>query len=257
MKKTRNPIYETFNPDSLDQVLSNNENREPNSLTGVYKNNICICGGSSSGKTTFLLNCLTEGIFDVDKIFLFAPTETLESGLWRSYLKKFNTKNLVTVYNLTDDKTELPTFKELSAIRKYYEAMKMQRKQKPKKFLFIFDDFISLLNPTLFQLVHQLLVNSSRLSSDVALLMQTLNKLPPALSSNITIWMLFINYMSKSQYEMVFRNRSNLSLDHNQIQELIKYIKSNENKHVPLILSTTSPNDEMIQYDGYYLSFEE
>ena len=252
MQRYRNELYDKFKPDNLDSALDNNENRTPNPLTRVYKNNVCICGGTSSGKTTFLLNCLLGGIFDVNKIFLFAPTETLTSGLWVQFLKKYNTHNQFTVFDLSKD--DLPTFKDLSKLRAMYEK-KMGKNA--KKWLFIFDDWISLLNGELQQMIHQLLVNSSRISSDVVLLMQTLNKLPPMLSQNITVWVLFINYMSKSQYEMVLTNRSNLSLDKDQKKELIKYVKSNENKHIPLILSTTSPMDEMIQFNGFYLTFDQ
>ena len=257
MKRYHNPIYEQFNPASLDASLGTNENRDLNSLTRVYKNNLCVVGGSSSGKTTFLVNCLMQGIFDVDKVFLFLPTESIESGIWKKVLEKYAKSNLFQLYNISDEKTVLPTFSDFSKIRKMYEKQKLDKKQKAKKFLFIFDDFISLLDKDLFQLIHQLLVNSSRLSSDIALLMQTLNKLPPQLSQNITVWALFINYMSKSQYEMVLRNRSNLSIDKEQTKWLIKHIKQNENRRIPLIISTTSPVDEMIQFDGYYYVFED
>lgn len=252
MKRYRNKIYDSFNPINLDTEFSNNENREKNPLTRVYKNNICICGGTSSGKTTFLLNCLKNGIFDVDKIFLFIPTESMLSGLWPGFLKKYDKGKFITKFDLGND--ELPTFKELAILRSMYQKKVGTR---AKKWLFIFDDWISLLDKNLLQMIHQLLVNSSRLSSDVILCMQTLDLLPPKLSQNITVWFLFINYMAKSQYEMVFRNRSNLALEKEQIKALIRLIRSNPNKNIPLIISTTSPVDEMIQFDGYYYTFEE
>lgn len=71
----------------LDRILlGSDETREVNEYYGIYKINMLIAGGSGSGKTTFILDNLFNKIIEADAIFLFAPYETITSGLYKKLI---------------------------------------------------------------------------------------------------------------------------------------------------------------------------
>jgi hypothetical protein len=67
-------------------LLGSDETREVNEYYGIYKINMLIAGGSGSGKTTFILDNLFGKIIEADAIFLFAPYETITSGLYKKLI---------------------------------------------------------------------------------------------------------------------------------------------------------------------------
>ena len=67
-------------------LLGGDETREVNPYYGIYKINMLVAGGSGSGKTTFILDNLFNKIIEADAIFLFAPFETITSGLYKKLI---------------------------------------------------------------------------------------------------------------------------------------------------------------------------
>jgi hypothetical protein len=77
----------TMNHVDLDAILlGGDETREVNPYYGIYKINMLVAGGSGSGKTTFILDNLFNKIIEADAIFLFAPFETITSGLYKKLI---------------------------------------------------------------------------------------------------------------------------------------------------------------------------
>lgn len=83
LRKNQNRI-EHCDLDSI--LLGSDETREVNEYYGIYKINMLIAGGSGSGKTTFILDNLFGKIIEADAIFLFAPYETITSGLYKKLI---------------------------------------------------------------------------------------------------------------------------------------------------------------------------
>ena len=72
----------------LDSILlGSDETRDINEYYGIYKINMLVAGGSGSGKTTFILDNLFGKIIEADAIFLFAPYETITSGLYKKLIQ--------------------------------------------------------------------------------------------------------------------------------------------------------------------------
>lgn len=80
-------------------LLGGDETREVNPYYGIYKINMLVAGGSGSGKTTFILDNLFNKIIEADAIFLFAPFETITSGLY---------KKLISASTETEDTHDKP-----------------------------------------------------------------------------------------------------------------------------------------------------
>lgn len=77
----------SMNHVDLDAILlGGDETREVNPYYGIYKINMLVAGGSGSGKTTFILDNLFNKIIEADAIFLFAPFETITSGLYKKLI---------------------------------------------------------------------------------------------------------------------------------------------------------------------------
>ena len=83
LRKNQNRI-EHCDLDSI--LLGSDETREVNEYYGIYKINMLVAGGSGSGKTTFILDNLFGKIIEADAIFLFAPYETITSGLYKKLI---------------------------------------------------------------------------------------------------------------------------------------------------------------------------
>lgn len=232
---------------NLDSVLGLGENREINEYFGIYRIIQLVVGGSSSGKTTSVINAVMQGIYGFEHIMFMAPLETLTGeGILAKFidkmLKSSKYRNKVHLFNISDHK--LPTFEDLVAHRKKIKG----------KTLLIIDDWINAVNKKELNLINRLMCNSSRLSMDMILMLQNSNKVPPAIFQNATILSLFPCYLAKSQF-IAMVNRSGVGLSNQQINQLLIYCKSKDNKRLELTINNIGEYDKQIRFDNEYITF--
>lgn len=249
----------------IDELLSDDEIRKPNWFYNTYKCVGCCCGSSGAGKTSFLINQILNGVFDISILILYLPEETLNSGVYRNLIKRniLNKKILVSNLSKENDLIEevndnviiynkFLTFKDILEIRTQY--IKSTKDKRP--FLLIFDDFISLFDKHKWQEFHEFLFNSSRLNSYMFALVQSFKDIIPTLRVNFSIIILFVNYLSSSVVKTILNNSIPLDLSKKNIDDLIYYIKQQPNRHEPLILVNGVEKDKKIIYDNQYITFD-
>ena len=251
----------------VDKLLFGDESRKVNDFYGIYKLSILSIGSSGSGKTSFLINQLLNGVYDVNVIILFIPEETLNSGLYKSLLNKNILPGIkFIVSNLSKDDGEVNklndnviiynrflTFDDVYEIKRDY----VKRTKINKPFLLVFDDFISLFDKKKWLQFYEFLFNSSRLNSYIYCCVQSIKEIPPLIRTNFTIIILFINYLSVSVCKTMLTNSIPLDLTKRNIDDLIYMCKHSDNKHEPLILvGSTCPRDKKIIYMNKYIIFD-
>jgi hypothetical protein len=239
-----------------------------------------IAGGSGSGKTTFILDNLFGKIIEADAIFLFAPYETITSGLYKKLImaageKKRESKNRyhsIDEINLTprrgagsrdnDDESrqQLP-FKiiafdiskkgdvltgagEQNGKFTYYEGMPtlsdlfvIKKEKGINKPLLIFDDFVNILDNKRWGEYYRYIHNGSRLNASLVSCVQSINRIPPQVRSSYTIVALFPHYLAKSVcYSLLTNTVVNSQLTKENINELLKMVRTINKPHTPLII---------------------
>lgn len=237
----------TMNHVDLDAILlGGDETREVNPYYGIYKINMLVAGGSGSGKTTFILDNLFNKIIDADAIFLFAPFETITSGLY---------KKLITASTETEDDDEKPKRRDLFNDEITLNRPRQKQSQKPKlpfkiiafdiskkntvitgagehngqftyfegmptlsdlfiikrelkisKPLLIFDDFVNILDNKRWGEYYRYIHNGSRLNAAMISCVQSINKIPPQVRSSYTIVALFPHYLAKTVCQSLLTN---------------------------------------------------
>lgn len=244
-----------FRNESLDKKLNLNENREINEYFQTYKCNSLLVGGTTAGKTTYLLNLITQNIFPFNKLYLFAPEETLTSGLMAKFInmaKNSKMKDRIIIYNLSEHRT--PVFEYFADQRRRYEN---SIKGVGKKDLFVFDDFIFATTKNEKKFVHRLLVNSSRLSADVLLLVQSIKDFPPEIFGNIQIFIIFAETISRTQVETILR-RTGVIDTRSQMFKLLKITNNiNPDPKQPLIIVKSAPVKYRLIFDNNYIPLSE
>lgn len=245
-----------FKPQSLDRYLGINENREPNEYFRTYKCNTLMVGGTTAGKTTYLLNMIMQGIFPFNKLYLFLPQETMESGLMKKFIelskKSDKHKNNIIVYNISEHK--IPIFEYFAAERKKDEER--NKGKKLKKDLFVFDDFIYATTKNEKVFVNRLLVNSSRLSADTILLVQNINDFPPSTFGNIQIFVLFYDTLASSQNETILRRTGTIST-RDQMRKIFNWCdERQEEKPLPLLIVKPVAMKYRLIFNNEYISRE-
>lgn len=223
----------------LDRILlGSDETREVNEYYGIYKINMLIAGGSGSGKTTFILDNLFNKIIEADAIFLFAPYETITSGLYKKLImaageskndNKYRKYRNLDEIDLTGGKVKKEEEKQQSLPFKliafdiskksdvltkagsesgkftYYEGMPtlsdlfvIKREKGIDKPLLIFDDFVNILDNKRWGEYYRYIHNGSRLNAAIVSCVQSINRIPPQVRSSYTIVALFPHYLAKS-----------------------------------------------------------
>lgn len=244
-----------FTHDSLDKFLGLNENREINPYFKTYKYNTLIVGTTASGKSTYLLNMIMQNIYPFHKLYLFVPDETINSGIMAKFIERSQNspkmKDKIVLYNISEHKT--PVFEYFSSEREKYEQ-KVGSKNAMKD-LFVFDDFIFATTKSEKNFVNRLLVNSSRLSSDVVLLVQSIKDFPPSIFGNIQVFILFYQTVPASQVDAIL-TRTNVVTSRKQKNKLFKYLEGIETKDPikePLTIVTNAPIKYKLTYNNYYI----
>lgn len=288
LKKNQNRI-EHCDLDSI--LLGSDETREVNEYYGIYKINMLIAGGSGSGKTTFILDNLFGKIIEADAIFLFAPYETITSGLYKKLImaageKKRELKNRyrsIDEIDLTprrgaghgrmsianesgsrdndeESRQQLP-FKiiafdiskkgdvltgagEQNGKFTYYEGMPtlsdlfvIKKEKGINKPLLIFDDFVNILDNKRWGEYYRYIHNGSRLNASLVSCVQSINRIPPQVRSSYTIVALFPHYLAKSVcYSLLTNTVVNSQLTKENINELLKMVRTINKPHTPLII---------------------
>lgn len=273
----------------LDRILlGSDETREVNEYYGIYKINMLIAGGSGSGKTTFILDNLFNKIIEADAIFLFAPYETITSGLYKKLImaagerkeqksRKYRNLDEIDVtsgrvkrteesdstYGASakgDTKQQLP-FKiiafdiskkgdvltgagEQNGKFTYYEGMPtlsdlfvIKKEKGIAKPLLIFDDFVNILDNKRWGEYYRYIHNGSRLNAAIVSCVQSINRIPPQVRSSYTIVALFPHYLAKSVcYSLLTNTVVNSQLTKENINELLKMVRTINKPHTPLII---------------------
>lgn len=220
-----------------------NENRVENPYFHSYKFSTCFVGGSSSGKTTTMINMFDQKIYNPDLVIYCAPSETLASGLVSSFIKR--RKAIPVQLNIDTDFMGL--YKQIQTIH--------NKKPKLTKII-IFDDFQAFVKNAMFnKMLNTLLSNASRYNANMILLVQTLTNIDTKISSNINVWALFCRYVPESQIKVVLKNRSNVDLRKEQVDQLITFLRQAKNPHIPLIVNSLAPLDYQLIYENYALRF--
>src|SRR5574343_156876 len=92
-----------------DVNFGNNEDRNVCDYFGIYKISALILGASGSGKTTWLLNFITNQRVKYDIFILILPQESIMNGLYAKFLRDHPRNAFVFVLG----QEELPTVAEL------------------------------------------------------------------------------------------------------------------------------------------------
>ena len=232
-----------FETTSLDNILNNNEARDVNDFYGIYKISHCILSGSGGGKSTFAIQQILSGVYNIDRLFIVAAEETLTSGIMASFIARLSIspkwEKKLFVYNLS---VGMPSF----------ESIKSKTKGRS---LLLMDDWISICTPKDLKVVHRLLMNGSRLSLDMLLLVQNFSKIPPNIFQNFTLITIFPNFTSKSQIKAICTHRSSCSLSSKQIDTLISYARQ-QGKHSYITINNLASIGEQIRVNNEFLTFE-
>lgn len=225
--------------ESLDKYV--NENREENPYFHSYKFSTCFVGGSSSGKTTTMISMFEQKIYNPDLVIYCAPSETLQSGLVSSFIKR---RKCIAVELETD-----MNFADL-----FHQFQIIHKKKPTLTKIIIFDDFQAFVKNAQFnKMLNTLLSNASRFNSNMILLCQTLSNIDTKISSNINVWALFVRYLPESQVKVVLKNRSNVDLTTEDMQKIISMLKRAKNPHIPLIVNSLAPIDYQLIYENFAL----
>lgn len=252
----------------IDSILLDDESRKPLPFFNVYRLNCLISGGSMSGKTSFLIKLLLNKIVEFDAIYLIAPNETIQSGLYKNFINKyvdlFGDNKIMFVFNLSEEYKGLNDYKKIgrnvlqfNGLPNFNDIFDLKRELNINKNVIIFDDFISLLNRKQWPIYYEFIHNSSRLNSNIFSLCQAIDKIPPNIRNSYNVVVLFVNYLTTSNIKTLIKNTVNVLLDNDQIEYLINYCKSNPNKHEPLILiGGDVPFDKKIIYNNQYINFD-
>lgn len=225
----------------LDKYVS--ENRTENPYFHSYKFSTCFVGGSSSGKTTTMIQMFDQKIYNPDLVIYCAPSETLQSGLVSSFIKR---RKAIAVELMLD-----------MDFMKLYQQFQIIHKKKPSLTkIIIFDDFQAFVKNQQFnKMLNTLLSNASRYNANMILLCQTLSNVDTKISSNINVWALFCRYLPESQIKVVLKNRSNVDLSKEDMEMLISSLRRAKNPHIPLIVNSLAPLEYQIIYENFALSF--
>lgn len=238
-----------FNLGSLDTVLGCNENRENNAFYECYKISHLVIGGSSAGKSTYVINQIIQGVYEFEQLFIFGPNESIEgTGVLARFIdvaqKSRKLKGKIHLNDLS--KHKMPTFAQFTQFASQVKG----------KILILFDDFINTVNKEELNMIHRLLANCSRLSADIILIVQNLQKLPLWATQNCTIFTVWPRYLAKTQLKALLQNRTNLSLSTAQVDQLISYCRNHEDTRLPLTINNNAEIDKMIRFGNDFVTFD-
>lgn len=230
--------------DSL--LLKGQENRTPNKL-GLYRTVALVVGSSGSGKSTTLLSMLlSDSIDEYDYYIICLPTESMESGIYRT-LKE---KELPIVWVNIDDEN-LPSIKEIQAMN-HQVAKQMKKEMKDFKCCLILDDFIT--NKKIQPMVKRYLTQLSRASCSLFMLTQTYNNLEPAYRKSANLFILFCATLTFRVFTEIMRSyyiHGNFTPE--QLKTLYNCFKSEY--HEPVILINNEDKNKSMIYKNHYIKF--
>lgn len=239
--------YKNFD---IDELFNKNESRTVNEYFGIYKLNILVCGGSGSGKTTWIINMILNNILTCDILLLFIPHETINSGFYQQLLKTDKFSKPILVFEIGQDKVYngVKSAKEIKINDKrsnyivegmptLNQLFNLKEELGFKEPLIVFDDFVSILSRQMWQDYYRYIHNASRLNAKLVSCVQSISKIPPQVRSSYTIVVLFTNYLTRSVIMTLMKNCvNNAMLNNKNIEYLLDIIENDINKHNPLII---------------------
>lgn len=239
--------YKNFD---IDELFNKNESRTVNEYFGIYKLNILCCGGSGSGKTTWIINQILNNILTCDILLLFIPHETINSGFYQQLLKTDKFQTPILVFEIGQDKiyNGIKSAEEIKINNKrsnyivegmptLNQLFHLKTDLGFKEPLIVFDDFVSVLTRTMWQDYYRYIHNASRLNAKLCSCVQSITKIPPQVRSSYTIVVLFTNYLTRSVIMTLMKNCvNNAMLNNKNIEYLLDIVENDPNKHNPLII---------------------
>lgn len=265
--KTENVLKPLINYD-IDKILLDDETRDINPYFNIRKLSFCVAGGSGSSKTTTTIKLLLNGIIEFDCLILLAPIESISSGLWKNFIKKFNQifgdDKIMIIFNLSNNYNGLNEFKKISKKIIQFDGMPifndifdLKLELELKKPVIIFDDFVNVLTKKDWEKYYEFQHNASRLNAVLFSLLQTLEKIPPACRNSFSIVILFVNFLTISNIKTLMKNTVNVILTNDQLEYLINYIRNDENKREALyLIGSDAPFNKKIIYKNQYINFD-
>lgn len=231
--------------DSL--LLKGQENRTPNKL-GLYRTVALVIGSSGSGKSTAILSMLlTESIEKYDYYIICLPTESMDSGIYKTLKEK---KELPIVWINIDDEN-LPSISEIQNMNREI-AKQMKKETKDFKVAMILDDFISI--KKIQPMVKRYLTQLSRASCSLYMLTQTYNNLEPAYRKSANVFILFCATITFRVFTEIMRSyyiHGNFTPE--QLKTLYNCFKSEY--HEPVILINNEDKNKSMIYKNNYIKF--
>ena len=263
----------------IDSLLDFKEKgRKVNEYYGIYKLQMLIAGGSGSGKTTFAINNILNGIIPANVLLLFCPYESYTSGFWFNiihHLNELNNKyhlnlsiiifdisrgNIFSSFDEYFNYGDCVLYKGLPSLSKLidFRNLYITKSKDNSSWLLVFDDFISNFNQLNWSEYYRYVHNISRMNGTMMSLVQSIQSIPSVVRSSYTIVVLFTNYLADSVSKTLIRNCWVNNLTNEQINELLRLTKmaKGDQKHIPLILiGSTAPVEKNIIYNNKFITF--
>lgn len=223
--------------DDNDVNARNDELRDVCDYFGTYRISSLIIGASGSGKTTWLLNFITNGRRTYDIYILILPKESTLGGLYKIFMKD-HPKNAF-VFILGEE--TLPTVSELTEL-----------KQQKGKIAVILDDWTSTKNKNDLRQIYAYFTQISRASADFYCLVQDYQAVPSSIRQNANIIVMFVGAISKSGYATIFREwYKSQFLEKSERDRLLRLF--GPVKYKPLILINNVPAEKSMIFDDSYV----
>lgn len=228
---------DTLKLDDNDVNFGNDENRDVCDFFGTYRISALIIGASGSGKTTWLLNFITNQRRNYDLFVLILPRESTMGGLYKKFADD-HPKNSIT-FILGED--VLPTIPELVKVA-----------HSKGKIALILDDWTSTKNKNDLKQIFAYFTQISRASADFYCLVQDYQAVPSSIRQNANIIIMFVGSISKSGYATIFREwYKSQFLEKSERDRLLRLFGAV--KYKPLILINNVPSEKSMIFDDSYV----
>lgn len=216
----------------------NDERRDICDYFGTYRVSALILGASGSGKTTWLLNFITNKRRSYDIYILILPRESTLGGLYKMFVDA-HPKNAF-MFILGEE--TLPNISELTELNK-----------KKGKICLILDDWTSTRNRNDLNQIKAYFTQISRASADFFCLAQDYQAVPSSIRPNANIVIMFVGALTKRGMNIIFMEwYKSQFMEKPERERILKLF--GPAKYMPLIMiNGVDASKSMIFNDSYVL----